>query len=92
MEMRSLQRIMKIRGRQQQEQQQQQQQPTTTTTATNGDEVTSVHNEDPGKTNKQNMQELLLKKQCRNQMEMRSLHYIMKIRRRPKKNNAEIAT
>ena len=51
----------------------------------NGDEVTSVHNEDPGKTNKKNMQELRLKKQCRIQMEMRSLHYIMKIRRRPKK-------
>ena len=57
----------------------------------NGDDVTSQHNEDPGKT-KKNMQELLLKKQCRNQMEMRSLQYIMKIRGRPKKNNAGIAT
>ena len=55
----------------------------------NGDEVTSLHNENPEKT-KKTMQKLLLEKQCRNQMEMRSLHYIMKIRGRPNKKTMQV--
>ena len=55
----------------------------------NGHEATSPHNEDPGKTTK-NMQELLLKKQCRNQLEMMSFHYIMKIRGRLKKKAMQV--